>query len=50
MPIQWHKLRIVGKCKHDPGCDQELVLWVESYGREAAVAKAMIDKPLISDA
>lgn len=34
---------------HDDGYDQELVLWVEAYGRENAVAKAMIDQPLIAD-
>ena len=46
MPMQWHKLKIVGKCEHDDGYNQELVLWVEAYGRENAVAKAMIDQPL----
>lgn len=50
MPMQWHQLKIVGKCEYDDGYDQELVLWVEAYGRERAVAKAMIDNPLISDA
>ncbi len=48
--MQWHKLKIVGKCERDDGYDQELVLWVEAYGRECAIAKAMIDQPLISDA
>lgn len=50
MPKQWHRLKIVGKCEHDSGYDQTLTLWVQAYGRERAVAKAMIDSPLISDA
>jgi len=50
MPMQWHKLKIVGKCEHDDGYNQELVLWVQAYGRERAVAKAMMDQPLIADA
>lgn len=50
MPMQWHKLKIVGKCAHGDGYDQELVLWVEAFGRENAVAKAMIDNHLIADA
>lgn len=50
MPMQWHQLKIVGKCENDDGYDQELVLWVDAYGRERAVAKAMIDSNLIADA
>lgn len=48
--MQWHKVKIVGKCERDPGYDQELTIWVQAYGRENAVAKAMIDSWLISDA
>ncbi len=47
---QWHKLLIIGKCDHDDGYNQTLTLWVQAYGRERAVAKAMIDSHLISDA
>ena len=50
MPMQWHQLEIVGKCDRDDGYDQTLTLWVQAYGRERAVAKAMLDVPLISDA
>ena len=50
MPMQWHQIRIIGKCDHDDGYDQTLTLWVQAYGREKAVAKAMIDSWLISDA
>lgn len=46
----WHKLHIVGKCDYDDGYNQDLVLWVQARSREAAVAKAMIDNHLISDA
>lgn len=50
MPMRWYQIKIVRTCEHDDGYDQALTMWVKAYGRINAVAKAMIDAPLISDA
>lgn len=49
MPKQWHKLHLFAKGERDGGYDQDLTFWVEAYGREAAVAIAMIDGHVYAD-
>lgn len=49
MAMQWHHIQITCKGINDNGYDQNFAVWVEAYGREAAVAKAMLDGHVWSD-
>lgn len=49
MPRQWHQIQIVAKCDYDDGYNQTITLWVEAYGRERAIAIAMIQSHTWSD-